>query len=293
MRSPFFAGPPKVSLKSPAKRLWKIACGFAVIVVQPLLPFSKAQPPKPIPTPKRDIDAEQVRQCQWIFEQTEDRYVQLERKAQWTFALMLFLAPILTSIFLFFFQHTPLSTESDIVALVLTIVSAGLLLLAFISIVRVILVKERETLFIGSVIGPDDGKFHQYDKAFHASGLLYCAAVNTALDDHNAQFVKGAQLLTAVAVVVLLIAAVPGSTALLKHRESPVRAEVFGSVSISSTELTSLRDEIVGVRKEIAVLGKNEVQIEWMKLLQDRVEKIELNLDEIKKAIADDSKTNQ
>ena len=36
---------------------------------------------------------------------------------------------------------------------------------------------------------------------FHAKGLLHCATMNAAVNDHIAQFVKGAYTLLAVAVI--------------------------------------------------------------------------------------------
>jgi len=41
--------------------------------------------------------------------------------------------------------------------------------------------------------------------------LLYCAAMNEAMNDHIAQFVKGTHILTAAAVIALVVAAIPTS----------------------------------------------------------------------------------
>lgn len=41
-----------------------------------------------------------VKECQWIFDQAKQRRNALEQKAQSTFSLMVFLVPLLTSVFL-------------------------------------------------------------------------------------------------------------------------------------------------------------------------------------------------
>ena len=163
---------------------------------------------------------------QWIFDQAEERRVNLEQKAQSTFGLMVFLVPLLASLFVFIISRGTTSSTL-IVTLVLVSVSAVFLLLGFISAVRAVAVKESETLFLDSVL-TEDGQFRKYSEAFRARGLLYCASMNTATNDHIAQFVKGAHILTAVAVLVLLVAAVPTSLVFLRLPSSPAETKIVG-----------------------------------------------------------------
>jgi hypothetical protein len=102
---------------------------------------------------------------------------------------------------------------------VLVGLSAVCLLLGFISAIRAVGVKENQTLFLDSVL-TEDGQFRKYSEAFRARGLLYCASMNTAMNDHIAQFVKGAHILTAIAVLVLLAAAIPTSLVFLRLPEN-------------------------------------------------------------------------
>jgi hypothetical protein len=69
-------------------------------------------------------------------------------------------------------------------------------------------IRRREILHLGAVVEGKKGCFRKYDKALHAQGLLYCATMNTATNDHIAQFVKGAHVLMAFAVITFASGAV-------------------------------------------------------------------------------------
>ena len=224
MNSQFIAKPPdpvKWDWDSITKHLKLMFRRIACIVWQIIVPFNPRPEditPLPDPDATHEVSESHVEQCQWIFDQTEERRVHLEQKAQSTFGLMVFLVPLLASLFVFIISKG--TTSSTLVfTLVLVGLSAVCLLLGFISAIRAVGVKENQTLFLDSVL-TEDGQFRKYSEAFRARGLLYCASMNTAMNDHIAQFVKGAHILTAIAVLVLLAAAIPTSLVFLRLPEN-------------------------------------------------------------------------
>ena len=168
---------------------------------------------------------------------------------------MLFLVPLLASLFVFIISRATTSgTSIRVVAIGLLVISAVLLLLGFISAVRAVAVKTTETLYLHSVID-EAGHFREYNNAFHARGLLYCAAMNEAMNDHLAQFVKGAHILTAAAVITLVVASVPTGVMLSSlPSSSPTQTKIVGPVDVSSPELTGVRDDTLRIASD-GVLG--------------------------------------
>ncbi len=151
---------------------------------------------------------------------------------------MVFLVPLLASLFVFLISRGN-SSNTLVVTLALVCLSGVFLLLGFIAAIRAVGVKESETLFLDSILN-EDGKFRKYSSAFRAQGLLYCASMNTAMNDHLAQFVKGAHTMTAAAVLILLAAAVPTSAVFVRSPPSPAQTRIIGPVTISSPEFSAL-----------------------------------------------------
>jgi len=257
---------------------------FMYILYQACIPFKqRPEEPETLPTSEDNVDAAQLTQCQWIFDQAEARRTHLEQKAQWTFALIIFVVPLLAALFIFLFRDASPNAAGRTAAAVLLCVSAVLLFLGFISAVRAVSVQEREALLLGTVINLNDGHFRPYSKSFHARGLLYCAEMNNAMNDHIAQFVKGAHILTATAVITLSVAAVPAGIAFSKHTSSPVRAEVVGPISLLSVDLASIRDEITELRKLLATLIKDNTEDDRLKFLEGKMTKLEASLNDLQK----------
>src|SRR5580693_5078700 len=103
MTTQFKAQPPSpVDWRSIPKHFKRSLRSIGYIVWQIVTPF-KPRPEEiaefPEPEPGIDITESQVKQCQWIFDQAEERRSHLEQKAQSTFSLMLFLVPLLASLF--------------------------------------------------------------------------------------------------------------------------------------------------------------------------------------------------
>lgn len=286
MKSQFIAKPPQaVKLASIAKHFMQMFRRMGYIVCQIVTPF-KSRPeeidPLPEPDPTHEVTEPHVDQCQWIFDQAEERRVHLEQKAQSTFGLMVFLVPLLASLFVFIISKASASSML-IVTLVLVCVSAVFLLLGFVSAVRAVAVKESETLFLDSVL-TEEGQFRKYSDAFRARGLLYCASMNTATNDHIAQFVKGAHILSAAAVFVLLAAAVPTSVLFLRVPSSPTEMKLVGPVNFSSPELSALRDDLANLRNEIQKMSNTKASADGLKLLEEKVTQLDAKLSELQKA---------
>jgi len=287
MNSQFIAKPPqpvKWDWNSITRHLRQMFRRIGYIVWQIVVPFNPRPEdiaPLPDPDATREVTESHVEQCQWIFDQAEDRRVHLEQKAQSTFGLMVFLVPLLASLFVFIISKG--TTSSTLIfTLVLVGVSAVCLLLGFISAIRAVGVKENQTLFLDSVLD-EDGQFRKYSDAFRARGLLYCASMNTAMNDHIAQFVKGAHILTAAAVLVLLVAAVPTSVVFLRLSPSPAETKIVGSAEISAQELSALRDDIANLKADIQKLSNSKVSEDGFKLLEEKVAKIDAKLSELQK----------
>lgn len=275
MSPQFIANPPEqVKWSLIPKHLWLHVRRFGYLLLQPFLPFN-ARPDEidPFPDPTRAVTEAHVQQCQWIFDQAEARRDHLEQKAQSTFGLMTFLVPLLASLFVFIISRaTATGPGIRTIAIALLLLSAVFLILGFISAARAVAVKANETLFLHSVVDKD-GQFQGYSTSLHARGLLYCASMNTGLNDHIAQFVKGAHVLTAAAVIVVLIAAVPAGFVFSALPSSPVQTEIVKPVTFSSPDL----------KNDLDKLSDNKAAEDKIKLLEAEVQKLEVKLSETQK----------
>ena len=281
----FIAAPPApIERNSLGKHFRQMLVRIRLIIWQILVPFNpRPEEIESLPEPTIDVADAHVKHCQWIFDQAAARRVQLEQKAQSTFSLMVFLVPVLASLFVFISSRaTPSGTAIRTLAIVLLVLSAVILLLGFISAVRAVAVKTIETLFLSSVVD-GAGQFREYSKAFHARGLLYCAAMNEAMNDHIAQFVKGAHILTAGAVITLVLAAVPTIVALSNLPSSPTETKIVGPVEVSSAELKAVRDDVVNLKKEVGDLSKSKGAEDRFKRLEEKLATIQATLSERKK----------
>ena len=286
MNSQFIAKPPQpVRWGSLSKHLVRMFRRIGFIVWQIVVPFnSRPEEIEPFPEldPSFSADEKHVEQCQWIFDQAEERRGHLEEKAQSTFGLMVFLVPLLASLFVFIISRGTTSRTLTF-TLILVGISGVCLLLGFISAVRAVAVKESETLFLSSVL-TDDGQFRKYSDAFRARGLLYCASMNTATNDHIAQFVKGAHILTAAAVLVLLAAALPTSLVFLRLPSSPIQAQIVGPVNLSSPELSALRGDVTNLRNDIQKLSNSKVSEDGFRRLEEKVMQLDAKVSELQRA---------
>lgn len=284
MTTEFKAKPPEpIKWGSIPKHILRSLWNVADIIGQIFTPY-KSRPEEiaefPEPAPGNTVSESIVKQCQWIFDEVEGRRSQLEQKAQSTFSLMLFLVPFLASLFIFIVGKGTTSKTFGI-TLTLTVVSAIFLLLAFSAAIRAIAVKGGETLFLDAVID-ESGQFRKYSEAYHARGLLYCASMNTATNDHIAQFVKGAHILSAAAVLTLLIASIP-LIGLFATPPSPVQTQIVGPVNLTFPELTALHSEVAGIKSDIQKLSTGKASLDDFRLLGDRIDQLDAKLSEVQK----------
>jgi hypothetical protein len=233
--SPFLAKPPKaIEAKSLPEHLKLFGKRFGFLVWQIAVPFKfEPEPIDPFPelNPPDKVAEATVKQCQWIFDQSEQRRNQLEQKAQATFNLMLFLVPLLASTFVFVVGKTSLGYLRTL-TIALVCGAALFVLLGFISAIRAVGVKTSQTLSLTSVLN-DEGRFRSYSEDFQAKGLLYCASMNTAMNDHLAQFVRGAHSMTATAVFLLILAALPTGLAARRQSAEPTSTRIVGPIEIA------------------------------------------------------------
>lgn len=302
------ANPPlPIKLRDLKKHVWAKLISLSEIVWQILIPY-KGSPEraKDLPDPKVGISLKepQVKQCQWIFDQAEQRRSYLEQKAQASFGLMVFLVPLLGSIFAFIISKT--NAGRDLlhgiilhgIIMGLLALSGALLLLGFVSAARAVSVKKMETLYIGSVV-EDDGQFRQYKEDFHARGLLYCAVMNEAMNDHIAQFVKGAHIMTAGAIMTLVVASIPTSYVLSALPSTPaeskivglVETKIVGPVDVASPDLLAIRSDVAHVKEDIAkLMEQSHLAAEDFKHFEYKFVMIDAKLNRIQKTMRGDGK---
>jgi hypothetical protein len=268
------------------KQLRRLGLTFLEILRHAILPFNpQPEEPDPLPTDPAEIDEKQLDLAQWMFDQAEVRRTHVEQKAQSTFSIIIFLVPVIASVYVYLAGQINFSGNWKALTMTALAASAVLLLLGFVSAARAVYIQWRQTLFLDAIIDPESGAFRKYDQTSHARGLLYCASMNTVMNDHVAQFVKGAQALSAVAVILLASAAVPASMAVSSHTTSPVQAAIVGPVRLSSDDLTALNASLSQLRMDLQALSRNWPPDEQMGLLQKRIGELETQLNAVEKRL--------
>ena len=109
--------------------------------------------------------------------------------------------------------------------------------------------------------------------------------MNEAMNDHIAQFVKGAHILTAAAVVTIVVAAVPTSVMLSRLPASPDQTSIVGPVDGYSPDLTAVRGDIANLKKDIGTLSNSKAAEGELKRLEEKVAQLEAKLREMQKAM--------
>lgn len=254
--------PPNYFAQPPLARKWSdirssnflcsLLKNFILILVQPVIPYNKkpeeiTPPPESTTTLSRDV----VDQCKRIYDETQSSRTYLEDKARGTFSLIAVLAPLLASLFFYLFKEVPIKSDARVIIATLASLAGVLLVLAFISAARAVSVKSIETLFLGSVIDEERKDFREYDAEFYARGLLYCASMNSAMNAHIGQFVKGAQVLVSLAVLLVFTSAVPLFMALASNEAKPIVTEITGNVTVTSPKLTDISEQVTFIRNDL------------------------------------------
>lgn len=189
------------------KMVIKWMTGFGYALLQPLIPYESGptKPKKELPEEGGHVTDEQLMLSQWIFDSSEARRAHIEQKAQWLFTSIAFLMPALGSVLVFLIRDPKFQTQGCSLSFGMLLAAASLLILCFIAASRAMAVRAREVLHMHAVVDAQTGIFHEYRKELHAQGLLYCATMNTATNDHIAQFVRSAQMLLTTAVVLFVL----------------------------------------------------------------------------------------
>jgi hypothetical protein len=235
-------------LRSQVRRIF---AGLWRDIWQTVTPFNPQPEPPEDPPPVPGITDDQLKQCKELYDKVEDDRDALESKARATFSVITFLVPLLASIFVFIFGRSAEGSRGRMVVLILIGISSVFLLLGFISIARAVSVQVRQTLGLAAIIDLNAHAFRTYSKEFYARGLLFCASVNQAMNDHIAQFVRGAHILTAVAVIILALAAL-SSIGSLPADSPPTKFQTTGPIEIASPALTNLEKEVAKINNDLA-----------------------------------------
>jgi hypothetical protein len=102
--------------------------------------------------------------------------------------------------------------------------------------------------------------------------------MNEAMNDHLAQFVKGAHLMTAGAVILVTVAAVPAAIMLNNLPTGPTVTKIVGTVDVASGELTRLRAELTTIRRDLTALERSSVSPKEIVAVKNKVADLELSL---------------
>src|SRR6202043_1508181 len=98
-----------------------------------------------------------------------------------------------------------------------------------------------------------------------------------------AQFVKGAHILTAAAVLALVVAAVPTSVVLSSLPSSPTQTKLVGPVDVSSPELIAVRDDFANLKQDIGkLLSNSRAAGDELKLVEAKIAKLDAKLSKMR-----------
>jgi hypothetical protein len=161
--------------------------------------------------------------------------------------------------------------------------------LAFIAAMRATGIRTFHSLHLGTVIDEEKRTIKAFDPNIFGRGLLWCAAVNAAVHDHIADFVRASQLFLVWAVILLLISATPVMFALVP--KPPVQ-EIKGAVQIESGALQQLSTSLAGVAAPVAsevlrtakVLQQVGEKLQRVDTLEHRLQVIEQRVTVLEKA---------
>lgn len=262
----------------------RMAGGFWRILWQAVLPFNPRPEPPDDPPAVVTVEDDQLKQCLALYAEAEADRAFLEGKARATFSVITFLVPLLTSAAVFLYAHINQHAEGERVALVFLFASLVLSVLGFISIARAVSVQVRETLGLGAIIDLGAGTWRTYNKAFHARGLLYCASVNQGMNGHIAQFVKGAHILTALAVLALMVAAVP-SIVLLPANSGPAKTEIVGPITIAAPSLVDLKAELTTLSDELKAIADDRLQWQRMDRMDAKIDRLNSAVEQLQREL--------
>ena len=126
-------------------------------------------------------------------------------------------------------------------------------------------------LFLESVIDSAVPAIRPYDRTRHAKGLLYCASMNASINEHIAQCVRSAHVLTTLAVIVAIAAAVPGTWLLMTREESTTKTEIVKLVAVTDASEASIEKSVKQVSATLSTVESELAQAEQMRAMEARL----------------------
>lgn len=245
---------------------------------------ARPEPPLDPPAPRdKNIPVEDgtLSQCKEIYEQIEAGRDYLDAKARSTFGVIAFLAPLLIAAFTFLLTNSNGSGLARIFALAFGAVAFILLVLGFVSTVRALAVQGRDVLFLETVIDSAIPAIRPYDITRHAQGLLYCSSVNATFNAHISQCVRSAHVLTALAVVIAIVAAIPALAVLATQKEAIAKTQIVSPIEVKMVEAASINDSIKQIRDELKATNITVSSTVQIKNINIRLDALDAKVDAI------------
>jgi hypothetical protein len=211
--------------------------------------------------PKGSIQREQIELCRLVYDTEEHRHEKVEEKATATLSLVAALTPFIVSAVVYMATSSAFSARERGFALVIFALSFLSLLIAFIASVRATGIRAVKSLHIHSVIDPETDVIKAFNPDSFGRGLLWCASVNSAVNDHIADFVRAAQMFLVFSVILLVFAAAP-VLVMLKPTSQP--QEITGNVKVQSAALQEISGSMTKTSDALTQLEKDRAQIERM-----------------------------
>lgn len=226
--------------------------------------------------PKGSIQKEQVELCRLVYETQEHRQEKLEEKSTAALSLVAVLTPLIVSAAVYMATSSGVAAKGRKLVLVIFTLSFFSLLVAFIAAVRATGIRSRPSLHIHSVIGHQTDVIRAFSPDYFGRALLWCASVNSAVNDHVADFARAAQVFLVFSVTLLVFAAAP---VLVMLKPTAKAQEITEAVQVESAALQEMSVSSAKTAGALAQLEKDRVQVERMEgdlsALRNRIAELE------------------
>jgi hypothetical protein len=239
--------------------------------------------------PEGSLQEEHLKACQLIYDTGEQRRKILEEKSTRTLSLVAALTPLIVSAAVYTGTGNSLAARQRQFILTIDAVAFCFLLLAFIAAVRATGIRTFHSLHIGTVIDEEKGTIKAFSPNIFGRGLLWCAAVNAAVHDHLADFVRASQLFLVWSVILLLISA---TLVMFTLEPKPPVQEIKGTVQIEPGTLQQLSTSIAGAAAPVAggvssaaeALQRVEEKLQHVDTLDQRLQVLNQRVTALEKA---------
>ncbi len=147
-----------------------------------------------------DVQPQDLEVCRFIYDSVERRQETLEQKGTVLVSTIAILAPLLISGVAYVAQYDRLSGFTKSAVMAIGLISTFFLLTSLIAALKVNSVRGRQALYLQSLVDFAEHRVrlreHQYLRL-----LMYNIAVNSAINDHVADFVRSSQHFLAIAAI--------------------------------------------------------------------------------------------